>query len=110
MMDIVLKDIITLKAAQLNEAGILAHEQRKKFNTESIRSKPEEIGPQVLTLQHLSPGFMVICGMMTISFVAFVAECTPRLLKNVKELWDFGIEILVLSYIVVKFIKIHKLF
>jgi hypothetical protein len=79
-MNIVLKDIISLKASQLVESGILPNvlsEIRRHKLT-----KPEEIGPQVLTLRHLEAGFVVIFVLLGVSFVAFVVECAMKQVKK----------------------------
>jgi hypothetical protein len=76
-MNIVLKDIISLKASQLVESGILPKILLKVALDDNLM-KPEEIGPQILTLQHLESGFVVICALLGVSAVAFVVECAMK--------------------------------
>jgi hypothetical protein len=101
MTHLVMKDIIFLKASQLVESGILSH-QMKTFSLEDFKTKLSEIGPQVLTLQHLAAGFVIICGLLSLSVLAFVIECTPKVIKKM-----FGI--CLMCYIVVKFTKMNKM-
>jgi hypothetical protein len=81
-MNIVLKDIIRLKASQLVESGILSKVLPEICNHELQLTKPGEIGPQVLTLRHLEAGFVVICVFLGVSLIAFVVECTMNKLKK----------------------------
>jgi hypothetical protein len=97
-----LKKIVSFKASQLNEAGIVAHEWNKVFKEET-RMKPEKIGPQVLTLRHLEAGFILICSMLLISIVAFVVELAPKTIKGV-------LGPCLACYGIVKFVKMRKLF
>jgi hypothetical protein len=85
VMHVALKDVIKLKASQIHEAGILSHITRNT-SLEDFKSKPKEIGPQVLTLQHLSAGFVVICVLLGFSVFVFIAEFIPKLLKKLSEM------------------------
>jgi hypothetical protein len=76
-MHVALRDIIHLKASQLHESGILAHNFTKEYQVD-IKSRPEAIGPQVLTFQHLEAGFFVIVVCLGVSIVAFAVECAPK--------------------------------
>jgi hypothetical protein len=102
MTHLSLKNIVTLKASQLNEAGIVAHEWNKVFK-EDIRMKPEKIGPQVLTLRHLEAGFILICSMLVISIIAFVVELSPKMLKGI-------LGPCLACYGIVKYVMMRKLF
>jgi hypothetical protein len=99
-----LKEIISLKASQLQEAGILTRELKFEF-MEDNKSKPEKIGPQVLTLQNLSAGFVVISCLLALSVAVFAVEVAPKLLKNLRA-W---LEKAVFCYVVMKFTKLNKL-
>jgi hypothetical protein len=105
MMHIALRDIIRLKASQYIESGILSKYYLKAFYKESFMSKQDAIGPQVLTLQHLSAGFVVICGLLILSLAVFVAEFLPKLLKKLKEC----VEVCLVCYIVIKFTRMNKM-
>jgi hypothetical protein len=96
-----LKDTIKLKARQLLQAGILTRHLRELEGD----LKPEEIGPQVLTLRHLGAGFVVIFCLLASSVAVFAVEIAPKLLK---KYWAwFGKA--VFFYVVVKFTKMNKL-
>jgi hypothetical protein len=103
-MSLALKDIIFLKASQLVESGILSN-YLKKFSLEDFKTKLSETGPQVLTLQHLAAGFVIICGLLSLSVLAFIIECTPNVIRKLKKMF----EICLICYIVVKFTKMNKM-
>jgi hypothetical protein len=105
VMHIALKDIITKKASQLLESGSLSYSITFPLR-KSIKFKPEEIGPQILTLKNLEAGFIIILMCLAVSIVAFVAECTPKLMRKLKT----QIEICVACFVVVKFVKMKKMF
>jgi hypothetical protein len=108
VMHVSLKDIIPLKLSQIHESGgflfFLQYMSLEKFKT-----KPQEIGPQVLTLEHLRVGFILIFGLLALSVLAFVAECTPMLMKKVmsplKKLFDACFS----CYVVVKFVRMKRI-
>jgi hypothetical protein len=97
-----LNDIITLKASQLQEAGILTYLLRE---FESVDLIPEPIGPQVLTLKHLEAGFVVIFSLLASSFAVFAIEIAPKLSRM---FWAW-LRKAIFSYVVVKFTKMNKL-
>jgi hypothetical protein len=99
-----LKEIITLKASQLHESGILSRIMNSAF-MEDFESKPEEIGPQVLTLQHLEAGFVVIACLLASSVAVFAVEVAPKLWRKMLD-W---LEKAVFCCVVVKFIRMNKL-
>jgi hypothetical protein len=94
MTNLVMKDIIYLKATQLFESGIFSHYMKQFYL--------EDFGPQVLTLQHLEAGFVIICGLLSLSVLAFIIECTPKVIKKMFEMC-------LVCYIVVKFTKMNKM-
>jgi hypothetical protein len=68
-----LKEIVKLKAARLEESGILKHIfERSKLSTRTESNS--ESFPQVLTLPHLEAGFVIFCVMSGVSIVAFLGE------------------------------------
>jgi hypothetical protein len=96
-----LRDILALKASQFQESGYYSYKIKQTFR-ESFLIKPEEIGPQVLTLNHLQAGFLLIFGLLALSFVAFLAECSTIVLKKLAELF-------VVCFVVAKFVRMKKL-
>jgi hypothetical protein len=96
-MHVSLKDIISLKGSQFVESGYYYREAKSDY-IEDFKTKQEDIGPQVLTLRHLSAGFVVICGCLFLSSIVFVAECAPKVL-----------EMCLRCYIVIKFVRMKKM-
>jgi hypothetical protein len=97
-----LKDVITLKAGQLQQAGILTR-HLSKF--EGVDLKPEPIGPQVLTLKHLEAGFVVIFSLLASSVAVFAIEIAPKLAR----LFWAWLRKAIFFYVVDKFTKMNKL-
>jgi hypothetical protein len=104
-MHIALKDIFTEKISRFIETGIITN-QLKYYSLENFRSKPEEIGPQVLTLTHLRAGFILILVLLGLSFFIFMVECGPMLAIKLFDLWLY---LWLPRYIVVKFTKMNKM-
>jgi hypothetical protein len=100
-MHIVLNEIISLKASQLQEAGLLS-KYIKQASLEDFRMKPEEIGPQVLNLRHLEAGFVVICVLLGVSVVAFSVECASKLMVKL-------LDMCMMCCVVVKFTRMNKM-
>jgi hypothetical protein len=80
IMDAPLKEIISLKASQFQEAGIIQLFVKSALNT-NVELKPEEIGPQVLTLRHLAAGFIVILFLLVLSIAVFAFEFATELFR-----------------------------
>jgi hypothetical protein len=87
VMNAPLRDVVTPKASAILESGIFSHILKSVY-LDSFLMKPEEIGPQVLTLQHLSAGFILIFGMLAVSIAVFVAECSSMLLMKLRKLFQ----------------------
>jgi hypothetical protein len=104
-MHVSLKNIITLKASQIHESGILSWEIRTKNHMDEFLKKLQEIGPQVLTFTHLRAGFVVIFGFLGASIFVFAAECTPKLLQKMKKVLEFCL----VCFFVMKFIRKNKI-
>jgi hypothetical protein len=100
-----IKDIIHSKASQLVESGIMQRHIQDTIVQEDKKPKPEAIGPQVLTVQHLSASFIIILGFLTLSFIVFLAECAPKLMKKLKKQF----EMCLMCYVVVKFTMMNKM-
>jgi hypothetical protein len=76
-----LKEIVSLKTSQLVESGILKR-IFDHFSKIDFPVKPQAIGPQVLTIKHLSAGFVVICGLLVLCILMFAAEWLTVLMKH----------------------------
>jgi hypothetical protein len=76
-----LKDIVSLKTSQLIESGIFKR-IFERYSKRGFPVKPQAIGPEVLTIQHLSAGFVVICGLLVLCILAFAAEWLTVLMKH----------------------------
>jgi hypothetical protein len=99
-MDPPLKEIIVLKVSQLQQAGITQRSLKPQF-MEDVEFKPEEIGPQVLTLRHLEAGFVVILFLLLLSIAVFALEFAPKLLAWLQKA--------AFCCVVMKFTKLNKL-
>jgi hypothetical protein len=106
VMHVALTDIIKLKASQFHEAGIFQYIANNISFIDDFKSKLEKIGPQVLTLRHLSASFVVICVLLSFSVVVFLAEFIPKLVRKLLEL----LELLSLCYVVVIFVRLNKVY
>jgi hypothetical protein len=106
VMHIALKDIVTLKTSQLLESGNLARNLKTASKLESFKMKPQDIGPQVLTLDHLEAGFVVILVCLGLSIVVFAVECAPSPCRKLKKLIGMSFA----CYAVVKFTRMNKMF
>jgi hypothetical protein len=104
IMQMYLKNIITLRASQLHESGILSHMLKARF-MKDFEKKPKEIGPQVLTLRHLAAGFVVISCLLAVSVAVFAVEVAPKLWR--KMLTWLGKA--VFCCVIVKFKRMNKL-
>jgi hypothetical protein len=104
-MSLALKNIIYLKAPQLVESGIMHRHMQDAFVQVDKKPKPQAIGPQVLTVQHLSASFIIIFGFLGLSMIVFMAECAPKLMIKLKKQF----EMCLMCYIVVKFTRMNKM-
>jgi hypothetical protein len=97
-----LKTLIYSKAMQLLESGIFWFLYKNAHFPRDFTSKPEEIGPQVLTVTHLKAGFVIFCVLLSLSVAAFICECAPKVSRKLFNLC-------LSCYIVVKFTKMNKM-
>jgi hypothetical protein len=102
-MNVALTDILTLKILQFQESGIFSVQKIRNYTDKVL--KQESSGPQVLTLEHLKAGFVVICGLLTLSGLVFFAECVSVLPTKCKK----QIEMRLMSYVIEKFIETNKI-
>jgi hypothetical protein len=99
-MHIALKDILERKISQFHEAGFFPVHKIRGYKEKRLKS--EEVGPQVLTLQHLKAGFVVICVLLILSIAVFFAELAAPLMKNIMNMFIMG-------YSVIKFTILNKI-
>jgi hypothetical protein len=92
-----LHKFVHLKAMQLLESGLFSFLQGK-----AKVFKPEVIGPQVLSMFHLTPGFVIFCVFLALSVVAFLIEVTPKVSR---EIFNWCLP----CYVVVKFVRMNKM-
>lgn len=74
-------EIFNEKSQQLFAGGFITHWYDRMFNPMGFTRKPEEIGPQVLTMEHLRICFLVCLCPLALSLIAFLLELlfSPRL-------------------------------
>jgi hypothetical protein len=96
-----LRERSSLIASRLHEAGIISKIHREVYKLDWPKQTLPEIGPQVLTLDHLKAGFVICFVLFTTSFVVFGAEFVPKLSRKL-------FHHLLPAYIVVKFMKSQK--
>lgn len=69
-----LVEIFNEKIHQLMDAGLISYWYNKMKNPSGITKKPDEIGPQVLTMDHVTVGFLVCLCPSIMSILMFVCE------------------------------------
>jgi hypothetical protein len=99
-INMALRDIVSLKATQFTESGTFSNIFKNVYWDENM-SKPEPIGPQVLTMRHLGPGFVIITVLLGFCVLAFVLECIP---SESKKLFRAFLS----CYIVLKFTRMNR--
>lgn len=62
------------KTNELHSAGLIDHWNRNVMNPKGIINKQEDIGPQVLTMDHLEVCFLIILLPMVLAFISFAGE------------------------------------
>jgi len=73
---------INSKIDQLMSAGIISH----WINSDKLKINFDEIGPQVLTWEHLELGFAVCMIPLLIGIVVFLCECfVPKIKREVRS-------------------------
>lgn len=74
----------------LAAGGLIFYWENLWSNPRGLKMKIDEIGPQVLTMEHLMFGFYIWLAVLAISIIAFVGEkatkafikLTPKIKKN----------------------------
>lgn len=59
---------------ELADVGLLKHWNNLELEIKFYKKKIEEIGPQVLTMEHLMVGFQICMAALSMSVIAFVGE------------------------------------
>lgn len=62
------------KTIELHSNGLIEHWTKNFMNPKGIINKSENIGPQVLTLDHLEVCFLIILLPLILAFIAFAGE------------------------------------
>lgn len=70
---------------RLADSGLLTYWYEFYKNPSGLKLQIEEIGPQVLTMEHLLIGFQICIAVLTLSVIAFVAEMTIKCSKKVSS-------------------------
>lgn len=78
-----LVEIFNEKSHQLFAEGFITYWYDNMFNPKGFTRKPEHIGPQVLTMEHLRVGFLVCLCPLLLSLIAFFVELlfSPKVSK-----------------------------
>jgi hypothetical protein len=97
-----IKDVIANKTFPLIESGIFLYLWKNIINPSGFESKVEEIGPQVLTMQHLKAGFVVCIVLMSLAVTAFAVECASR---EIGKLFRMCLA----CHVVVKFVRMKRM-
>lgn len=72
-------EIFNEKIHQLLAGGFFFYWDENYYNSKLYVNKPEEIGPQVLTMEHLKVGFLVCLCPLILSIVIFFGECACKM-------------------------------
>lgn len=79
------------KIEEMISAGLTDYWIKKCFNPRGrTRKPPEDIGPQVLTLEHLEDAFFVSLMPLIVSVVSFIIEVAIPIIKRIlnrRNLW-----------------------
>lgn len=67
-------DILNKKIGELAAGGLINYWSDSMLNPKGIKQSIEEIGPQVLTMDHLAIGFLFCAIPFILCFVALVSE------------------------------------
>jgi hypothetical protein len=77
-------DVINQMLSKLAAGGILSYWQDLTINPKSFKMKIEEIGPQILTLEHLMIGFQICLAALTFGVIAFGLEIGVKFISKTK--------------------------
>lgn len=71
--------------SDLAAGGFLTYWESLIINPRGLKMRVDEIGPQVLTTEHLMFGFQIYLGALAISSIAFCIEITIKFLRKKPE-------------------------
>lgn len=74
-------EMLDVKIGEMNAAGLIGLWWTREFQNNDRKRTVEDIGPQVLTMDHLEIGFMICLVPLTFSVIAFFAELLIKYLK-----------------------------
>lgn len=77
-----LVEIFNEKIHQMHSGGLIYYLEKNYTNPKGLKNQPEEIGPQVLTMEHLEIGFLVCLCPMALSVLVFAGERTVFAIRN----------------------------
>lgn len=69
-----LYEVFNKKIYQLLSTGLIYHWYNHEINRKGLKLKPEEIGPQILTMEHVSIGFLICFIPLALSVLTFLIE------------------------------------
>lgn len=67
-------EISNEKLHQLIASGLTSYWYDKIINPKGLKIKPEDVGPQVLTMEHVTIGFIVCMWPLALSILVFIFE------------------------------------
>lgn len=68
--------------SDLTTGGFLIYWEKSFINPRGLKMKVDEIGPQVLTMEHLMLGFQISLGALGTASVVFGLEITTNIFKK----------------------------
>lgn len=82
-------EVVNKKLNQMSSSGLLEYWHDNEWNSKGFKYKADEIGPQVLTMDHLGICFVLWLITLSVSFVAFLGELIwfwwPMWIESFKE-------------------------
>lgn len=80
------------KIDEMLSSGIVEYWNKKLFNPSLVKRTEEEVGPQVLTMEHLEVGFISCLIFLILSIFVFLLEVFIPLIKSsIKKLFSFWV-------------------
>jgi hypothetical protein len=75
-------EVFKEKIDELIASGLVKLWSDQMFLIDKLNNVPEEIEPQILTLEHLFDGFIAFVACLILSFACFVFELLVKLLSD----------------------------
>lgn len=80
-------EILNEKISELISAGIVQHTYRNLTRMDIMRNVDDDIGPQVLTMEHLEIGFLICLVPLICAALAFLIEVlTHELARKIRKI------------------------